>query len=107
MPALCPLQTWMWQAIPYFSQIRRLHPSQKASQDYYVTLGVRKDATQREIKSAYYQLSKKVLFFLYSVAENCLQYHPDVAEKDATAAAKFIEISEAYDCLRDPQKFVL
>ncbi|VDM61513.1 unnamed protein product [Angiostrongylus costaricensis] len=58
--------------------------------DYYQILGLKRDATQRQIKAAYYELSKK--------------YHPDVAGRDAGAQAKFIEITEAYECLKDPEK---
>ncbi|VDP03906.1 unnamed protein product [Heligmosomoides polygyrus] len=53
-------------------------------------MGVQRDATQRQIKLAYYQLSKK--------------YHPDVAGRDADTQSKFIEITEAYDCLKDPER---
>ena len=63
--------------------------------DYYEVLGVGKSATDSEIKQAYRKLA--------------LQYHPDKwtnaseAEKKA-AEAKFIEATEAYDVLRDPEK---
>ncbi|KHJ78298.1 DnaJ domain protein, partial [Oesophagostomum dentatum] len=60
------------------------------SKDYYQILGVQRDATQRQIKIAYYQLSKK--------------YHPDTAGRSEGTEAKFIEISEAYECLKDPER---
>ena len=60
-----------------------------AEKNYYDILGVSKDATPDEIKSAYRKMAK--------------QYHPDV-NKDAGASEKFKEISEAYECLSDPQK---
>ena len=57
--------------------------------DYYSTLGVGKNATDDEIKSAYRQLAKK--------------YHPDL-NKTPEAAEKFKEINEAYSVLSDKQK---
>jgi len=50
-------------------------------------LGVSRSASAGELKKAYFALAK--------------QYHPDV-NKAPTAAARFREISEAYDLLRDP-----
>lgn len=66
-----------------------------ADKDYYSILGVNKDASADELKSAYRRLAKK--------------YHPDVyatateAEKK-NAEEKFKEIQHAYDVLSDPQK---
>lgn len=57
--------------------------------DYYQVLGVSKSATPAEIKSAYRKLA--------------LAHHPD-RNKEANAAEKFKEISEAYEVLSDPQK---
>lgn len=59
------------------------------TKDYYEILGVSKDASQDDIKKAYKKLAKK--------------YHPDI-NKDAGAADKFKEISEAAAVLGDPQK---
>lgn len=59
------------------------------AKNYYDILGVDKNASQTDIKSAYFKLAKK--------------YHPDV-NKEADAAAKFKEINEAYSCLGDEQK---
>lgn len=61
-----------------------------AGTDYYKTLGVEKTATAPEIKKAYHKLA--------------LKYHPDRNKDDATAEAKFKEISEAYAVLSDPEK---
>jgi chaperone protein DnaJ len=58
--------------------------------DYYAVLGVKKNADPKEIKSAYRRLARK--------------YHPDVNPNDATAEAKFKEVSEAYEVLSDPEK---
>ncbi|MEG1751624.1 MAG: molecular chaperone DnaJ [Clostridia bacterium] len=57
--------------------------------DYYKTLGVEKNASQDDIKSAYRKLAK--------------QLHPDV-NKSPDAPAKFKEINEAYQCLGDESK---
>ncbi|QRN85194.1 DnaJ domain-containing protein [Clostridia bacterium] len=57
--------------------------------DYYETLGINKEASDKEIKSAYRKLARK--------------YHPDV-NKDAGSEEKFKEINEAYEVLKDPDK---
>jgi curved DNA-binding protein len=57
--------------------------------DYYKTMGLERDATQDEIKRAYRVLARK--------------YHPDVS-KEANAEARFKEIGEAYDVLKNPEK---
>lgn len=58
--------------------------------NYYDVLGVKKDASQDEIKNAYHKLAR--------------QYHPDLHPNDPQAAEKFKEINEAYETLGDAQK---
>ena len=58
--------------------------------DYYEVLGVSKDASQQDIKSAYRKLA--------------LQYHPDRNPDDAAAEEKFKEAAEAYEVLSDDNK---
>ncbi|RRJ83327.1 DnaJ C-terminal domain-containing protein [Aestuariirhabdus litorea] len=57
--------------------------------DYYRILGIEPDADAKSIKSAYRQLARK--------------YHPDL-NPDAGAEAKFKEVAEAYEVLKDPQR---
>jgi len=57
--------------------------------DYYKTLHITKEATQEEIKRAYRKLARK--------------HHPDI-NKDADAEARFKEINEAHDVLKDKEK---
>lgn len=61
-----------------------------AKQDYYATLEAPRDASADDLKKAYRKLAMK--------------YHPDRNPGDKTAEARFKEISEAYDILKDDQK---
>jgi len=59
------------------------------AKDHYATLGVRRDATQEEIKRAYRRLAR--------------QLHPDV-NPDPETQERFKEINAAYEVLSDPEK---
>ncbi len=61
-----------------------------AQLDYYATLEVTRECDAATLKSAYRKLAMK--------------YHPDRNPGDAACEAQFKAISEAYDCLKDPQK---
>ena len=58
--------------------------------DYYAVLGVKKDATEKEIRQAFRRLAR--------------QYHPDVNPNNKEAEEHFKEINEAYEVLSDPEK---
>ena len=60
------------------------------SKDYYELLGISKTATDDEIKKAFRKLA--------------MQLHPDKNPGDKKAEAKFKEINQAYDILKDPSK---
>ena len=57
--------------------------------DYYQVLGVKREASAEEIQKAYRKLARK--------------YHPDV-NKEKGAEAKFKDVAEAYEVLKDPDK---
>jgi molecular chaperone DnaJ len=58
--------------------------------DYYERLGVSRDASTEDVKKAYRKLA--------------LKYHPDRNEGSKEAEAKFREVTEAYEVLRDSEK---
>ena len=60
------------------------------NKNLYHVLGISKDASEAEIKSAYRKLARK--------------YHPDLNKDDKSAAEKFKEVSCAYDILGDKEK---
>ncbi len=57
--------------------------------DYYKIMGLERTATQDEVKRAHRKLARK--------------YHPDVS-KEQDAEARFKEVGEAYEVLKDPEK---
>jgi molecular chaperone DnaJ len=61
-----------------------------AKQDYYATLGVARDASADDLKRAYRKLA--------------MECHPDRNAGNAEAEARFKELNEAYDVLKDDQK---
>jgi DnaJ-class molecular chaperone len=61
-----------------------------AGKNYYEVLGVKRDATEKEIRSAYRRLARK--------------YHPDVNPGDKAAEAQFKDINAAYEVLKDADK---
>ncbi len=60
------------------------------TKDYYEVLGVSRNASAKEIQSAFRKLARKL--------------HPDVNPGDQGAERRFKEVSEAHDVLSDPEK---
>lgn len=60
------------------------------AKDYYKTLGVKRDASDAELKKAFRKLAK--------------QHHPDANRNDPKAEERFKEINEAYEVLSDKEK---
>jgi molecular chaperone DnaJ len=61
-----------------------------AKRDFYEVLGVSREASEEDLKKAYRKLA--------------MQYHPDRNQGDKAAEAKFKELNEAYDVLKDAEK---
>jgi molecular chaperone DnaJ len=61
-----------------------------AGKNYYDILGVKKDASDKDIKQAYRRLARK--------------YHPDVNPGNKSAEARFKEINAAYEVISDKEK---
>jgi len=59
------------------------------TKDYYEVLGIKRDASQDQIKQAYRKLARK--------------FHPDLNPGDKSAEEKFKGLQEAYDVLSDPE----
>jgi len=59
-------------------------------EDYYKVLGLKRDASQKEIQRAYRELARK--------------FHPDMNPGDKKAKEKFQRVQQAYDVLNDPEK---
>ena len=63
---------------------------EQMAQDYYKLLGMKRNATEKEIRQAFRRLARK--------------YHPDVNPGNKGTEARFKEINAAYEVLSDPQK---
>src|SRR5712692_7622462 len=61
-----------------------------AQKDYYLALGVGRDADPEEIRKTYRRLARK--------------HHPDLNPGDKAAEDRFKKLQEAYDVLSDPKK---
>jgi molecular chaperone DnaJ len=60
------------------------------ARDYYDVLGVKRDVSEKDLRSAYRKLARK--------------HHPDVNPGDKQAEATFKEVNAAFEVLKDPEK---
>jgi len=67
----------------YFRSIYLASGGDFQKKNFYDVLGIPKDASQKEIKKAYYELAKK--------------YHPDSNKGNKASQTQFQEVSEAYE----------
>src|SRR5215813_4282505 len=77
-----------WGGSPRFD-FERL-PERRSMRDPYDVLGVARNASAGEIKSAYRKLAKKL--------------HPDANKQDPKAATRFAELNAAHEIIGDPDK---
>ncbi|CAI2371612.1 unnamed protein product [Moneuplotes crassus] len=86
----------MWRTRLLFKTTRRAFfyknrgAKGEAKPDFYQMLGVDRDATDQDIKKAYFEKAKT--------------HHPDVAGQDSSSEFNFEQISEAYQTLKDPKR---
>uniref|UniRef100_A0A182QQW9 J domain-containing protein n=1 Tax=Anopheles farauti TaxID=69004 RepID=A0A182QQW9_9DIPT len=88
LPTNHPLNCWLTRAVLlrcFESQSRWISSSLVSFRSHYDSLGVTPNATQNDIKQAYYKLSKL--------------YHPDKNKGSDVAAEKFRDITAAYEIL--------
>jgi len=80
----------------------RYKPANLYSRNYYELLGVERSATQKEIKQAFFKLSKEVNLVKFLVMLTIcfdFKYHPDSNSADKSLHDKFVKINEAFTIL--------